>query len=68
MVTESGDRPTLTDEIEITPEMIEAGLSELWNHDITEPRESEMREAVRAVYFAMRTSREQTPLVVQRLR
>lgn len=46
-----------SDEIEITPEMIEAGLAELWNHDITEPREDEMREAVRSVYSAMHKSR-----------
>jgi hypothetical protein len=40
-------------EIEITPEMIEAGLDELWNHSITEPTEREMRAAVKAVFLAM---------------
>jgi hypothetical protein len=40
-------------EIEVTPEMIEAGLATLYEFDITEPFESEMREAVAAVYRAM---------------
>ena len=40
-------------EIEITPEMIEAGLEALYSFPITEPFESEMREAVAAVYRAM---------------
>jgi hypothetical protein len=40
-------------EIEITPEMIDAGLSVLYRFPITEPVESEMREAVAAVYRAM---------------
>lgn len=49
------DRPAREkeDEIEITPEMIEAGLDELYNHDITEPRKDDMRLAVRSVYSAM---------------
>jgi hypothetical protein len=40
-------------EIEITPEMIEAGLGALYGFPITEPFESDMREAVAAVYRAM---------------
>jgi hypothetical protein len=44
-------------EIEITPEMIEAGMSALYDFPITEPFESEMREAVAAVYGAMSSIR-----------
>ena len=40
-------------EIEITPEMIEAGVEELYCHDITEPRKDEMCEAVANVYRVM---------------
>lgn len=40
-------------EIEITPEMIEAGMEELFRHDIQEPCEDEMREAVAAVFRVM---------------
>jgi hypothetical protein len=48
------DSPAIkTEEIEITPEMIEAGFGELCCHDITEPRDDEMREAVRCVFLAM---------------
>jgi hypothetical protein len=50
-----GNSPT--EECEITPEMIEAGLDELYSHDITEPRRAEMREAVRAVFAAMCAAR-----------
>jgi hypothetical protein len=39
---------------EITPEMIEAGLSVLYGFPITEPFESEMKEAVASVYRAIR--------------
>ena len=38
---------------ELTPEMIDAGVEELYSHDITEPRLDEMREAVAAVYRVM---------------
>lgn len=41
------------DEIVITLEMIEAGMYALYSFPITEPFESEMREAVAAVYRAM---------------
>jgi hypothetical protein len=44
-------------EIEITPEMIEAGLNALYGFPITEPFESEMREAVVSVYKAMNNIR-----------
>ena len=40
-------------EIEITPEMIEAGRETLYGFRITEPFEDEMNEAVAAVYLAM---------------
>jgi hypothetical protein len=43
------------DEIEITSEMIEAGLRELYYHPITsEPTEDEMRVAVTSVFRVMR--------------
>jgi hypothetical protein len=56
------DRPAqgdevATNEIEITPEMIEAGLNALYGFPITEPFESEMREAVATVYRAMNNIR-----------
>jgi hypothetical protein len=41
------------EEIDITSRMIEAGVEELYSHDITEPKREEMREAVRAVFSAM---------------
>ena len=40
-------------EIEVTSEMIEAGLDTLYEFDITEPREAEMRKAVTEVYRTM---------------
>ena len=48
----ASDRPA-HGEIVITPEMIEAGLDALYSFPITEPFESEMRDAVAAVYRAM---------------
>ena len=44
------DRPAR--EIEVTPEMVAAGVDELYNHDITEPERVEMCEAVRCVFLA----------------
>jgi hypothetical protein len=40
-------------EIEVTPAMIEAGREALYDFDIMEPYEEEMRKAVAAVYRAM---------------
>jgi hypothetical protein len=40
-------------EIEVTPEMMDAGLSALYRFHITEPDDEEMREAVCAVFNAM---------------
>ena len=40
-------------EIEITPEMIEAGLGALFRFHISEPDDDEMREAVAAVFRSM---------------
>ena len=40
-------------EIEISPEMIEAGVDVLFSFPITDPSESEMRMAVGAVFVAM---------------
>ena len=51
----------MSDAIKITPEMIEAGLTELWTHPITEPTEAEMREAVASVFRAMIAARECVP-------
>lgn len=42
------------DEIEVTEEMIEAGLETLYGFRITEPSRDEMGDAVREVYVAMR--------------
>jgi hypothetical protein len=47
-----GDRPATKsriEEIEVTPEMIEAGLAALYRFPITEPFESEMRKAVECI-------------------
>jgi hypothetical protein len=46
-----------TDEVEVTSETIEAGLEEIWRHDITEPVAGELRAAVAAIYRAMREAR-----------
>jgi hypothetical protein len=48
-------------ETEITPEMVEAGLEELWAHPITEPTEAEMRIAVTCVVRAALSSRPRSP-------
>lgn len=40
-------------EVEITPEMIEAGLRALYTFRITEPDEDEMRSAVAEVFKMM---------------
>lgn len=40
-------------EIEVTPEMIEAGLEKLYEFDITCPVDAEMRLAVAAVFVEM---------------
>jgi hypothetical protein len=53
------DRPTRPEaepsgmEIEITPAMIEAGRETLYTFDIMHPVESEMSDAVRAVFLSM---------------
>lgn len=39
---------------EVTPAMVDAGLDKLYEFDITEPLETEMRKAVAAVYLAMK--------------
>ena len=44
-------------EVEITPEMIEAGFAKLYEFDITHPMEGEMREAVRDVFLSMLRAR-----------
>jgi hypothetical protein len=44
------DKP---DEIEVTPEMIEAGYQELMYHPIMDPDEESMKIAVREVFVAM---------------
>ena len=41
------------DEIEITPEMIEAGVEKLFEFDIQQPFRAEMRDAVAAVFREM---------------
>lgn len=41
------------EEIEVTPEMIEAGVDELYRHDILEPKRVEMKVAVSEVFRAM---------------
>ena len=54
----SGDRPVLKEEIEITPEMIDAGVNELLCHDVypnsagAGPSLESWREAFRAALYA----------------
>jgi hypothetical protein len=45
------------DELEITPEMIEAGRERLYEFEITDPSRDEMNEAVKAVFRAMLLAR-----------
>jgi hypothetical protein len=45
-------------EIEVTPEMVEAGLNELWSHDLCEARKEEFRVAVVAAFSAMMSAHE----------
>jgi hypothetical protein len=55
---DAADRPALTVEVEITPEMIEAGLNELWCiNGEGGNSEEELREAAREVYRAMDRAR-----------
>jgi hypothetical protein len=42
-----------TEEIEITPEMIEAGMNVVWKTDIMDPREPELRAMVRNIFTSM---------------
>ena len=51
---EMEDRPVL--EIEITPEMIEAGEEELYQHLTLEPGSGDVRECVRAAFETMTSS------------
>jgi hypothetical protein len=54
------DRPApAPDEIEVTPEMIEAGFEEFFaGYEITEPTDmNEVRRAVAAIYRAMHAQR-----------
>jgi hypothetical protein len=50
---ERKDDSNSTDEIEVTPEMIEVGVGTLYEFPITDPDEFSMREAVKAVFLAM---------------
>lgn len=49
------DRAAKTEsaEIEITPEMIAAGVDALYQFDINEPTQAEMEHAVRSVFVVM---------------
>lgn len=48
------DQATAAPEIEVTPEMMEAGLSILWESGAVEkPMEAPDRELVRRIYLAM---------------
>jgi hypothetical protein len=49
----SGLRLLELDEIEITPEMIEAGVEELYSHPILQPDDQSMALAVSAVFRTM---------------
>ena len=40
-------------EIEVTPEMIEAGVDELYGHPIMEPNDDVLAETVKAVFCRM---------------
>lgn len=52
--TDSADRPASKElEIEITPEMIEAGIDELAKFDVFPPIRSELRPAIRRVFLEM---------------
>jgi hypothetical protein len=48
------------EEIEITPEMIDAGFAKLYEFDISHPMEAEMREAVRSVFLSMLLARQKS--------
>ena len=52
---------TEPEEIEVTPEMIEAGLEALYCFPITEPDDASMKKAVVAVFSAMLSVRELAP-------
>lgn len=58
MLSMSGERAgtrsePVEEEIEVTPEMVEAGLSRLFRFHISEPDEDELRVAVAEVFKAM---------------
>lgn len=53
LLHDSADRPARElEEIEVTPEMIDAGLTEIWRHPITEPDRDVLWEAVSCVLRA----------------
>ena len=51
-------------EIEVTPEMIKAGVDELYGHPIMEPNDEVLAEAVKAVYCRMLEARRRSSRVV----
>jgi hypothetical protein len=66
-VEAAGDRPatkSTSDEIEVTPEMIEAGVEDLWSVTC-EPSELEMRNALIKIYRAMHAVRPKSAHGVQ---
>jgi hypothetical protein len=44
-------------EIEVTPEMIDAGINILWGFPLDCPTEAEMKRAVKEVFLAMYSTR-----------
>lgn len=52
------DRPAHDeDEIEVTPEMIEAGIEAMWRHDVYEFNRDDWRDAVREAFRVMASLR-----------
>lgn len=49
------DRPAHTeDEIEVTPEMIEAGIDEMWGYDLDTFKRDEWRQAIKYAFIRMK--------------
>jgi hypothetical protein len=62
----SNDSDVSSNEIKITPEMIQAGRNVLYDFPIMDPDEESMGEAVREVFLAMMKSAHSTSQIEER--
>ena len=61
MADNPADGPATEPEIEVTPEIIEAGVEKLYEFDLHEPFRDELRKGVVAVFLEMLRHRHLSP-------